>query len=212
LEIHTKRYGCFNFSRWIIPKIQKFVHLSYFCCPIPSLPKLGSSSSQKPAQQHFSSPQAAAHVIFKGWTAEPSLSPRLDNTWTATCNFSKHTPRLDSTWTAPSALGQHAWQHLQGTAAGQQPAASSTLGQHAWQHLQGTATCSIFCTWTPRLAAAARQHYSQARPAAAQRPRQQPILSSSPFLAAHVKSHPSCAGSNVLEYKNTNTSLVLVYK
>jgi hypothetical protein len=56
LEIHTKRYGCFNFSRWIIPKIQKFVHLSYFCCPIPSLPKLGSSSSQKPAQQHFSSP------------------------------------------------------------------------------------------------------------------------------------------------------------
>jgi hypothetical protein len=189
LEIHTKRYGYFNFSRWIIPKIQKFVHLSYFCCPIPSLPKLGSSSSQKPAQQHFSSPQAAAHVIFKGWTAEPSLSPRLDNTWTATCNFSKHTPRLDSTWTAPSALGQH-----------------------AWQHLQGTATCSIFCTWTPRLAAAARQHYSQARPAAAQRPRQQPILSSSPFLAAHVKSHPSCAGSNVLEYKNTNTSLVLVYK
>jgi hypothetical protein len=138
LEIHTKRYGCFNFSRWIIPKIQKFVHLSYFCCPIPSLPKLGSSSSQKPAQQHFSSPQAAAHVIFKGWTAGPSLSPRLDNTWTATCSFSKHTPRLDSTWTAPSALGQHAWQHLQGTAAGQQPAASSAFGQHAWQHLQGT--------------------------------------------------------------------------
>jgi hypothetical protein len=74
LEIHTKRYGCFNFSRWIIPKIQKFVHLSYFCCPIPSLPKLGSSSSQKPAQQHFSSPQAAAHVIFKGWTTASSLS------------------------------------------------------------------------------------------------------------------------------------------
>jgi hypothetical protein len=122
LEIHTKGYGCFNFSHWIILKIQKFVHLSYFCCPIPSLPKLGSSSSQKPTQQHFSSPQAAAHVIFKGWTAGPSLSPRLDNTWTA-----------------PSALGQHAWQHLQGTTAGQQPAASSALGQHAWQHLQGTA-------------------------------------------------------------------------
>jgi hypothetical protein len=30
--------------------------------------------SQKPAQQHFSSPQAASHVIFKGWTAASSLS------------------------------------------------------------------------------------------------------------------------------------------
>jgi len=45
-----------------------------FFVPFLLSPKLGSSSSQKPAQQHFSSPQAAAHVIFKGWTAAPSLS------------------------------------------------------------------------------------------------------------------------------------------
>jgi hypothetical protein len=31
--------------------------------------------------------------------------------------------------------------------------------------------------------------------------------SSSPIPTAYVKSHPSCAGSNVLEHKNTNTSL-----
>jgi hypothetical protein len=101
-------------------------------------------------------------------------------------SFSKHTPRLDNTWTiAPAALG-HAWQHLDqlldststpdstcSTCKGQQLLDSNLHNLqylHARQHSAAPAalhsypvalpkdwtTTTLFCTWTARLAAPAR--------------------------------------------------------
>jgi hypothetical protein len=123
---------------------------------------LHSSFSQKLAQQHFSSPQAAAHVIFKGWTAASSLS---------LCAGQQQFKDQNS-------MGIKV-PHAQAS-----PAARPRQQQlpSRLQHLTAWTAAFLFSPTSN-------------------------TCSSSPIPTAHVKSHLSCIGSNVLEHKNTNTSL-----
>jgi hypothetical protein len=118
-------------------------------------------------QQHLQHLDTLGSTLTSYWTAPPrQTAPARDSScWTATCTTCS-TSTLDSTLQhqqlytplqqlSPrtgqqqhsSALGQHAWQHLQGTAvAGQQPAAPSAPGQQQHSAAPAAPMDSSSCT------------------------------------------------------------------